>query len=196
MKNFYGPIIPGYDISENTTIGQKLYEIASREDVVNFLETGTQIGGSARCISTGLKDTNGHLHTFEAIEDRVNQSRANLEGLPVTVHWASTLNETGLRGYYNQHVNGIKPADGSFEKLLDEITFDAVFLDSCVVSQQYELETVIEKQHPVHILMHEPNAKCPDYESYMLTCGYELVDTGTDEINGHHPLWTYHRKQS
>ena len=194
MPNFYGPVKPQYDINENTTIGQKLHEIASREDVKAFLETGTQCGGSARCIGSALKDTEGILHTFEAIEERVIESRENLEGLPVTVHWSSTLNEAGLKGYYNRHVNQIKEADGSFEKLLDEVQFDAVFLDSCVVSQQYELETIINTQRPTHILMHEPDAKCPNYPQFMIQAGYDLIDHGNDEINGHNPLWTYHRR--
>lgn len=185
---FYGPIISGYDITENTTIGQSLYEVASQEDVNLFLEVGTQIGGSARCIATGLLETSGHLHTIEAVESRVEEARKNLTGLPVTCHWSSTGSSNGLRRYYNRFSNQIKEPDNLLERLLNEHVFDAVFLDSCIETQQLELEMCVEKKIK-YILMHEPDAKCPNYQQYLSDKNYTEFATGRDKIGSHNPLW-------
>lgn len=185
---FHGPILESYDITENTTIGQALYELATQDDVLLFLEVGTQVGGSARCIATGLLETSGHLHTVEAVESRVQEARKNLEGLPVTCHWSSTGNSSGLRRYYNRFSNQIKDPDNLLESLLEEYKFDAVFLDSCIETQQKELEMCVEKKIK-YILMHEPDAKCPNYQQYLSDKSYSEFATGRDKIGNHNPLW-------
>lgn len=185
---FHGPILSSYDISEKTNIGLELYKVACLPDVKLFLEVGTQVGGSARCIATGLLQTSGHLHTIEAIKSRVEEAKKNLDGLPVTCHWSSTGNVYGLRKYYNRHIKEIEEENNLLEMLLNENNFDAVFLDSCVETQQKELELCVEKGIK-HILMHEPDAKCPLYTDFMSDKGYKLIDSGRDIINQHNPLW-------
>lgn len=185
---FYGPILGGYDITENTTIGIALYELAKIEDVKLFLEVGTQVGGSARCIATGLMETSGHLHTIEAIESRVKEAQANLNGLPVTCHWSSTGSHDGLKRYYNRFSDQIKESDDLLVSLLKQHNFDAVFLDSCVETQQKELELCVGNKIK-HIIMHEPDAKCPQYQTYLSSNDYEEVASGRDKIGSHNPLW-------
>jgi predicted O-methyltransferase YrrM len=185
---FYGPILDGYDITENTNIGKELYKVARLDSVKMFLEVGTQVGGSARCIATGLSETVGHLHTIEAIKSRVEEAKSNLEGLPVTCHWSSTGSVGGLKRYYNRHSDQIEQENNLLSNLIEENGFDAVFLDSCIETQQNELELCVEKGIK-HILMHEPDAKCPLYTSFMSGKGYKLIDSGRDVINQHNPLW-------
>lgn len=185
---FYGPILDTYDISENTNIGLELYKVACVPDVNLFLEVGTQVGGSARCIATGLLETSGHLHTIEAIKSRVEEAKKNLEGLPVTCHWSSTGNADGLKKYYNRHRNQIEEEDDLLEKLLNDHKFDAVFLDSCVETQQKELELCVAKKIK-YILMHEPDDKCPKYTDFMQDKCYKLVGSGRDKIRNANPLW-------
>ena len=189
--NVYGERLEGYDIHEGTNVGRVLYNVASLPSVLNFLETGTQIGGSARVIGSALKNTSGELHTIEAVQSRVDEARTNLYDLPVECHWMSTKNETGLRGYYNRFVSEIKVADGEFEDLVQSRQWDAAFLDSCSVSQQYELECVIELRVK-HIIMHEPDAKCPGFAEYMKNQYYTLEEKGFDDINGHRPMFVYY----
>lgn len=185
---FHGPILSSYDISEKTNIGLELYKVACFSDVNLFLEVGTQVGGSARCIATGLSQTSGHLHTIEAIKSRVEEARKNLDGLPVTCHWSSTGNVDGLRRYYDRHGDQIEEENNLLETLLNENNFDAVFLDSCVETQQKELELCVEKKIK-YILMHEPDHKCPNYNNYMNNKNYKLIGSGTDKINSANPLW-------
>lgn len=185
---FYGPILSSYDISEKTNIGLELYKVACLPSVNLFLEVGTQVGGSARCIATGLLQTGGHLHTIEAIKSRVEEAKKNLDGLPVTCHWSSTGSVDGLRKYYNRYIKEIEEENSLLEMLLNKNNFDAVFLDSCVETQQKELELCVEKGIK-HILMHEPDAKCPLYTDFMSGKGYKLIDSGRDIINQHNPLW-------
>ena len=185
---FHGPILDNYDISENTNIGLELYKVACLPNVSLFLEIGTQVGGSARCIATGLKETGGYLHTIEAIESRAKEAQKNLEGLPVTCHWSSTGNAEGLRRYYNRHKNQIQQSNNFLEELLNDNSFDAVFLDSCGETQQRELELCVEKEIK-YILMHEPDCKCPHYVSFMQDKPYKLNGSGRDKIRNANPLW-------
>ena len=191
----HGPILDGYDITENTGIGRLLYDVASKPTVIDFLETGTQIGGSSRMIGSAFKEGEGELHTIEAVRSRVEEAQFNLSGLPVKCHWMSTKNEEGLRGYYNRFRNQIKAANGAFELLVTSRHWDAVFLDSCNVSQYYEMQYIVENglSKPRHFLMHEPDAKCPGYDEYLTGHGYELITQGTDNINGHNPLYVYYQ---
>lgn len=185
---FYGAILAEYDISENTTIGIELYNVASSDEVKLFLEVGTQYGGSARCISSGLLNSGGHLHTIEAIKDRVEKSKINLKDLPVTCHWSSTGNSKDLKRYYNRHQNSIQQEDDVLKQLLNDYEFDAVFLDSCIATQQMELELCVSNKIK-HILMHEPDQKCPNFKQYLSNNGYTEISKGRDKIKGHNPLW-------
>ena len=185
---FHGPILENYDITEYTTVGHALYNVGLLEDVKLFLEVGTQVGGSARCIATGLSQSNGHLHTIEAVESRAIEARKNLDGLPVTCHWSSTGNSDGLRIYYNGFSDQIQEPDNLLDKLLLENEFDAVFLDSCIETQQKELEACVERDIK-YILMHEPDDKCPSYELFMENKNYKLTASGRDKIRHNNPLW-------
>lgn len=188
---FNGVNLPEYDINENTTIGIELYNTALLPSVNLFLEVGTQYGGSARCIGSGLLNSDGHLHTIEAIESRVIQARENLKGLPITCHWASTGDSDGLKDYYNKHRHLIQQESTLLSDLLENYKFDAVFLDSCVKTQQLELEKCVTKQIK-HILMHEPDQKCPSYEKMMPEANYQLIAKGTDRIKSGNPLWVHY----
>lgn len=180
------------DINLNTGIGLALYNVAKKDDVFCFLEVGTQGGGSAFCIGKGLLETKGKLDTIEAIKDRVILAENNLKDLPVSVHWMSTANTIGLKNYYGHSKDQIKEADGSFEKLVISNSYDAVFLDSCRETQMYELEFILNISKPKHFLMHEPDEKCPNYQSLLSSKGYKLVASGRDKIGNHNPLWVHY----
>ena len=180
------------DITLETGAGLALYEVAKKKEVFTFLEVGTQGGGSAACIGKGLLETSGSLDTIEAIESRVSVAEENLKGLPVTVHWMSTINHEGLKRYYSHSQEQIKEADGSFERLVLSKEYDAVFLDSCRESQMYELDFIVKVSKPKHLLMHEPDEKCPNYDNLLKSKGYELKDSGRDRIGNNNPLWVHY----
>ena len=186
---FFGDVGELQDITENINIGQELYTIAAKKDVNLFLEIGTQGGGSARCIGSGLLATSGTLHTVEAIKERVEIAKSNLSGLPVVCHWGVTINSEGLKKYYDHSKDQIPEEENILDKLLGDFSFDAVFLDSCRVSQAYEMHTILQRQKPKYFLMHEPDEKCPGYESFLQSVGYTLAKKGRDKIGNHNPLW-------
>lgn len=198
---FIGEIRDDYEITEFTEIGQYLYKIARKDNVTNFLETGASTGGSGRCIATGLQDTTGKLYTFEASKTRYQSLVNNLRGLPVIAYNESSVLTKGISSYYQVDSDEFAACNQTFEKLLQNIKFDACFLDSINLCQSLELQMVLCVKIR-HILMHEPDHKCPGYDTLLLQNGYQLISASRDEINrtegriaARHcqPLWVHYK---
>ena len=197
---FFGPIKDDYEISEFTSVGQYLFKIASDPSVVMFLESGASTGGSSRCIASGLKLTCGHLYTFEASTLRYKRLLENINSLPITAFNECTLVVDGISSYYQSSLGEFLPTQGNFEMLISQINFDAVFLDSINLCQHAELSVVV-KARIKNIIMHEPDHKCPGYDHFLTTNGYQLINASRDEIDrfvGHNasphckPLWVHY----
>jgi len=197
---FHGPIIDSYEITEFTSIGQYLYRLASLPEVNLFLETGASTGGSSRCIATGLSQSDGHLHTFEASISRFRCLLQNLAGLPFTAYNESSVHVPDISNYYQQLPSEFIPASGMFSSLLMDLRFDACFLDSINLCQLAELQIVVASRIR-HILMHEPDHKCPGYDSYLLKHGYQLINASRDIVDRQagnstphlQPLWVHYQ---
>lgn len=196
-KKFYG--ISDGDITEYTTIGQALYKLALQDDVKMFLELGTMKGASARCIASAFKNKGeGILHTVELSKNRTETARKNLENLPVVCHNGRTVpGDNGIDSYYDTTKDIAE--EYLLEKLLSEHEFDAVFLDTCAVTQSKEFEFIEKTQNIKYICMHEPNHKCPQILK-SITDGdrngkYKLLEEGYDTINDHPSVfWTMHER--
>jgi predicted O-methyltransferase YrrM len=186
------------DIDKNTGIGKALYTIARMPGVKKFRELGTARGSSAACIAAGLIETGGELHTVELSKGFYNKARASLKGFPVKCFWAKTVPNTdkGLQKYYNKRTD--IASDYILEKLLKEHKYDAVFLDTCDVTQKLEFEMIEKLASPKFVLMHEPNIKCPNILKRLRenagSVKYEMLDSGKDKIRQHTVLWTLHER--
>jgi hypothetical protein len=197
---FIGRLCDDYEITEFTGIGQYLYQLAKSTEIVNFLETGASTGGSGRCIATGLYDSSGELYTFEASKSRFKSLVNNLEGLPVVAFNESTVHFEGLSTYYNNSDSEFAGCNDSFFNIFRHRRFDACFLDSINLCQAKELRIVVENRVK-NILMHEPDHKCPGYDSFLTQNGYQLITASRDEVNriegrnpnSHcQPLWVHY----
>ena len=198
---FYGPIRDDYEITEFSSIGQYLYELAKSHDVLNFIETGSSTGGSSRCIASGLKDSDGKLYTFEASKNRFKLLVDNLRDLPVVPINESTLPTDGIQSYYASENSEFAECKHTFENLLRSINFDACFLDSINLCQAQECELAVRYKIR-NILMHEPDHKCQYYDWPLRCNGYQLINASRDEINrfdgcdtkAHpQPLWVHYK---
>lgn len=197
---FIGEIHDDYEITEFTRVGQYLYTIAQKSEVVNFLETGSSTGGSSRCIATGLHDSSGKLYTFEASRERFESLKKNLINLPVFAFNESTVScEEEINAYYKSDGKFAK-CSNSFEKLLRKIQFDACFLDSTFLTQSTECRMAAQSKIK-HIIMHEPDHKCPGYDTFLSESGYQLIEASRDEIDRSRgrrleihtqPLWVHY----
>ena len=179
---FFGAIKDDYEITEFTSVGQYLYKIAKDPSVMMFLESGASTGGSSRCIASGLKETNGHLYTFEASIERFLKLKENVNGLPVTGFNECSVITNDISFYYQQATAEFLPSQGNFESIISAINFDACFLDSINLCQANELSIVV-KARIKNIIMHEPDHKCPGYDSFLLQNGYQLIRASRDEID-------------
>lgn len=182
------------DVSLESKTGEILYSLASREDVKNFLELGTQWGNSAYVIGLGLKEKGfGECHTVEFIEKRYKKSKSTLQDLevPVVCHHGMSFDSQGCRVHYSSNSNNF----GNFkvnilESLCSKIDFDAAFLDTTSSTQDAEFEFLSEKTNVRYIVLHDADVKSPKLlrkclkDRGGLSTGWKVLDSCRDSIKG------------
>ena len=181
------------DVNLDTNAGKALYSIAKLDEVNNFLELGTQFGTSAECISWGLKESAGSLHTVEFIKDRYEYAKKALSGFSVTCHYGKSFGNLSVDSLYRKE--GMSN-DGLLEKLVSVIDFNAAFLDTCAATQNDEFTFIDNNTTIKYVVMHEPNIKCPTTLNRLRNSDtWELLEDGTDDIRGHRVYYTVHKRK-